>query len=236
MPYTVPNQKTIIVFKTDVKGRIFAQIDMYALEKAAQTLDAGAFKLWIYFVKNQDSFEFALSRQAVEEYFGIKKKQYDNAVATLIETGYLRHSGNNRYIFDDNPKVEEKAEAVVSKRNHESASQKDSFSKGDHLQYQKETTGGSEKKQEILYDNKEIVIENSLASQANPQTDTRETVDCPESLVSQYFAHRKYKIEDGIVVFTDGGAQSPKRIRVVPDPPTLEVITIDVPKRKGIRY
>lgn len=35
MPYTVPNQKTIIVFKTDVKGRIFAQIDMYALEKAA---------------------------------------------------------------------------------------------------------------------------------------------------------------------------------------------------------
>ena len=224
MPNTVPNQKTILVSKSSTKGKIFAQIEMSALEKAAQTLEAGAFKLWIYFVKNQDGFEFALSQKAVKEFFGMKKAQYDNAVHTLIEKGYLKCLHDNHYLFSDNPKEKEKAETVVSKTNHETASQKVDISKNDHALYQKDTTSGNEKAQEILYDNKKIVIENSLASQENPQADSREIAEIAESLIPIYFSHRKYKIENGIVVFTDREGQGTKIIKVVPDPPDLTII------------
>ena len=236
MPNTVPNQKTVLVSKSSAKGKIFAQIEMSALEKAAQTLDAGAFKPWIYFVKNQDGFEFALSGTAVEEYFGMKKAQYDNAVHTLIEKGYLKCLHGNHYLFSDNPKVKEKAETVVSKTNHETASQKVDISKNDHALYQKETTSGNEKAQEILYDNKKIVIENSLASQENPQADSPKLKEIQKSLIPKYFAGFKYTIKDDILTFADDDINHGGQLRVIPDSPELEVITIESPHKRGYRY
>ena len=82
------------------------------MEEAAKKLQsAGAFQLWIYFAKNQDKYTFALSSKAVEECFGMKIKQYNNAVATLIEKGYLQHIENNTYIFHEI--------AVIPKGNNE---------------------------------------------------------------------------------------------------------------------
>lgn len=71
---TVPNQKiiTVVKNKTDEKNK-YAKINLASMESAAQDLDAGAFKLWCYFAKNQSGYNFALSRQAVENTFGIKK-------------------------------------------------------------------------------------------------------------------------------------------------------------------
>lgn len=86
---TVPNQKTVKVSKVETKGKIFAQIEMSALEEAARNLKAGAFKLWIYFSKNQNNYEFGLSSSDALATFGMKKDQYDGAVKELIEKGYL---------------------------------------------------------------------------------------------------------------------------------------------------
>jgi hypothetical protein len=71
---TSPNQKVITIKKekTD-KQNYYAAINLNALELAAIDLKSGAFKLWIYFAKNQNNFTFALSNQAVAETFGIKK-------------------------------------------------------------------------------------------------------------------------------------------------------------------
>lgn len=72
---TVPNQKVVSVKKeiTDEK-HYYCKINLSALESAARDLQAGAFKLWIYFSKNQPNYTFALSSKEVEENFGIKIK------------------------------------------------------------------------------------------------------------------------------------------------------------------
>lgn len=43
------------------------------MEAAALDLKAGAFKLWVYFAKNQNEYVFALSNKDVADSFGIKK-------------------------------------------------------------------------------------------------------------------------------------------------------------------
>ena len=97
---TVPNQKKVKVSKEACnKQNLYATINLAAMEAAAQKLDAGAFKLWIYFAKNQNDYEFALSSSEVERVFGIKIKQYNNAIKELKEKGYLVEISGNCYKF-----------------------------------------------------------------------------------------------------------------------------------------
>lgn len=111
---TVPNQKVVKVNKEKCdKDNLYATINIDAMEQAAQKLDAGAFKLWMYFAKNQNNFEFALSSKDVLETFGIKAKQYNNAVEELITKGYLVAEGGNKYTFNEI--------AVMPKGNNESS-------------------------------------------------------------------------------------------------------------------
>ena len=136
---TVPNQKIVKVEKEPCdKNHIYAAINIAAMEQAAQELEAGAFKLWCYFAKNQDSYEFALSSKDVLDTFGMKIKQYNNAVDKLKECGYLVSAGGNRYIFkevavntkqdneenfvipkEDNAVITKKDNAVITKSNNE---------------------------------------------------------------------------------------------------------------------
>ena len=104
---TVPNQKVVQVKKEVCnKDNLYAAINLQAMESAAQILKAGAFKLWVYFAKNQNNYEFALSNKEVAENFGIKKDQYDTAVKELIANGYLKENGGNHYIFYEVPQQE----------------------------------------------------------------------------------------------------------------------------------
>ncbi len=76
---------------------------MEAMRESAKHLKAGAFKLWIYLGSNQPGYEFALSSSECGEQFGIKIKQYNNAVSELIEKGYLVFVGGNKYEFREIP-------------------------------------------------------------------------------------------------------------------------------------
>ena len=101
---TVPNQKIVTVEKEPCgKGNLYAAINLNALEAAAQDLDAGAFKLWIYFAKNQNGYEFALSSKDAHDTFGLGKSQYDTAVKKLISSGYLTNTQGNQYTFSEIP-------------------------------------------------------------------------------------------------------------------------------------
>lgn len=101
---TVPNQKVIRIEKEPCgKGNLYAAINLNAMEAAAQALDAGAFKLWIYFAKNQNGYEFALSSKDAHATFGLGKSQYDTAVKKLISSGYLTNTQGNQYIFSEIP-------------------------------------------------------------------------------------------------------------------------------------
>ena len=103
----VPNQKAITVHKepcdNTCKENYYAKINLIAMNQAALNLDAGAFKLWIYFAKNQPGYQFALSKADVEESFGMKKTQYDNAIKELKEKGYLIQDKGFYYSFYEAP-------------------------------------------------------------------------------------------------------------------------------------
>lgn len=130
----VPNQKTIKVEKQVCdKNHIYTQFNLKAFEMAAVDLDAGAFKLWCYIAKNQNGYEFALSSSDAEKNFGLKKKQYDNAVKQLIEKHYLVVSKGYNYTFNEIPVVSKGNKDVVSKGNN------DVVSKGNNTLYPKDT-------------------------------------------------------------------------------------------------
>lgn len=63
---SVSNQKIVTCYKEPCdKVNIYMILNMKALEKAAKNLSYGAFKLFIYFAKNQDGYCFALSSKDV---------------------------------------------------------------------------------------------------------------------------------------------------------------------------
>jgi hypothetical protein len=101
------------------------------MELAAQQLDAGAFKLWCYFAKNQDAYEFALSSKEVLAAFGMKIKQYNNAVDELKEKGFLTESSGNRYTFNEIAVITKKdneeinKNCVITKSNNDVITKKD---------------------------------------------------------------------------------------------------------------
>lgn len=103
----VPNQRAVTIYKEPcdnaAKEHYYAKINLAAMTQAAQDLDAGAFKLWIYFAKNQPGYQFALSKADVQESFGMKKTQYDNAIKELKEKRYLVAVKDPYYNFYEVP-------------------------------------------------------------------------------------------------------------------------------------
>lgn len=89
MPEKFPNQKRIKIIKQTCDSKhIYAMINIAAIKNAAQQLKPPAFKLWIYFSKNQPFYDLNLSSKAVLEEFNMKKDMYDSAVHELIEKGF----------------------------------------------------------------------------------------------------------------------------------------------------
>ena len=115
----VPNQKEVVVNKEKCnKENLYATINLAAMDKAAQDLDAGAFKLWMYFAKNQNGYKFALSSKAVERDFGIKIKQYKNAIKELTDKGYLVHIQGDSYEFHELTVITKEDNDVITKGNN----------------------------------------------------------------------------------------------------------------------
>ena len=115
----VPNQKEVVVNKEKCnKENLYATINLAAMDKAAQDLDAGAFKLWTYFAKNQNGYKFALSSKAVERDFGIKIKQYNNAIKELTDKGYLVHIQGDSYEFHELTVITKEDNDVITKGNN----------------------------------------------------------------------------------------------------------------------
>ena len=84
------NQKTVKVVKELCnKENIYTAINLNALTNAGKQLSGDAFKMWVYFSKNQQGYEFELSSKHAEEAFSLSKRRYDNAIKELIECGYL---------------------------------------------------------------------------------------------------------------------------------------------------
>ena len=99
-----PNQRRVefkwrsTIFDGDEIG-----FDPYVVRNAAQRLDVGPFKLFMYLLSRQSDYILNLSQIAVERTFGIKKNQYYRAIEKLKEAGYLIQPDPavKYYIFDE---------------------------------------------------------------------------------------------------------------------------------------
>lgn len=169
---TVPNQKivTVIKHKCD-KNNLYSTINLQVKREAAQNLDAGAFKLWNYFADNQSYYTFGLSRTAIENTYGIKKKQYDNGIQELIEKGYLVkiEGTNNQYNFYEAPWLENNKSATWQQKDTTEQSDKNATqcSKDTTSQQHLVTTPQCSKDTRNITDN---TTQNNTKSTGQPQT------------------------------------------------------------------
>lgn len=106
---SVPNQKIVQIAqrtKRDTEN-IYARMNIEALSAAVRDLKGSALKMWLYFNKNQDGYQFELSQKACSAW-GIKKDSYYAGICELEEKGYLLPicEGSNIYYFYEKPKSE----------------------------------------------------------------------------------------------------------------------------------
>lgn len=201
---TVPNQKVVKVQKELCnKQNIYAAINIDAMESAARALDAGAFKLWVYFAKNQDGYEFALSSKEVEVTFGMKIKQYNNAVDNLIEAGYLvRQGDSNTYHFNEKP--------VITKEDNEETNKNSLMPKGNNAVITKKDNAVITKSNNALLPQG---IRNNTNTTLNNTIDNTDGIDKTASLRSAVIINsvdtQKEKLDKaGAVVLTSKEALS----------------------------
>lgn len=104
MVETVANQKTIKIQKEKAdKNNLYAIYNLDALQSAMIDLKGETFKLWCYLNKNQNGYEFALSRVDAIKWGIGSKSSYDRAIAELKEKGYLIETSKNHFDFHEKP-------------------------------------------------------------------------------------------------------------------------------------
>ena len=106
---SVPNQKVVRIVQREKRDKkhLYAMYNQNALQQAMCKLKGSGLKMWIYINKNQDGYQFELSRKACEDW-GIKKDSYYDGLKDLENNGYLRPSkpGSNIYLFFENALAE----------------------------------------------------------------------------------------------------------------------------------
>ena len=115
---TVPNQRTIKTNKAECnKSNLYSAINLEAMGLMLRTLSgAGAIKLWLYLGKNQDKYEFALSRQDVMKFTGMSINTYTSAFDQLVRAGYLvKGESENYYNFFEFPQEDQKITVKINK-------------------------------------------------------------------------------------------------------------------------
>lgn len=80
----------------------YATFDVEAMSKAAQELNASAFKLWCYLAANQngDSSDFSPADAAK---WGIARSSFYRAKDELTQLGYIKCLEGNIFTFCKNP-------------------------------------------------------------------------------------------------------------------------------------
>lgn len=101
---SVANQKIIKLAPRIARDKehFYATMNLDAMQEAMKVLNGSSIKLWMYFNKNANGYQFELSRVDCEKW-GIKKDAYYHAVKELTEKGFLvpLYVGSNIYLFHE---------------------------------------------------------------------------------------------------------------------------------------
>lgn len=94
---TYPNQKIIHINKD--ASTDFLQVDKSSWMDACNELTYNGFKVYLYLAGNQDGFDLALSRKALQDNIVMHDNTYTKVIKELTEKGYLVHKQGNIYDF-----------------------------------------------------------------------------------------------------------------------------------------
>ena len=88
---TSPNQRTVLVTRDMPKGSKKPYMCAYceSIEAAARNLTPVAFKLYLYFISNQNNYREGFSTANFAQVYGCDVKSAKTAFHTLEEKGYL---------------------------------------------------------------------------------------------------------------------------------------------------
>ena len=93
IPNVKPKQKEIRVKRSQCdKDNPFTTLNLAYLNPTLFNLSGNTFKVWAWFCKNKEGYQFALSGTKVQEDCHISKGTYDKAIKELIDNGYLREA------------------------------------------------------------------------------------------------------------------------------------------------
>lgn len=99
---TYPNQKIITVHKPKY-SEDFLQISKEEWMEAYSKLTRSGLGLYLYCSGNQNTYQFALSSQAIQVALGISDSSYRRAVEELLVKGYLIEGSGNMLHFHTTP-------------------------------------------------------------------------------------------------------------------------------------
>ena len=96
----VANQKTVLICKEPCNyNNKYTTINLAALEHAMRDLTNAQFKIWVYFAKNRNGYEFDLSPALANE-CGIAKSTMQETVRHFERVGYLKKNGDLYSFFE----------------------------------------------------------------------------------------------------------------------------------------
>lgn len=103
MPYTFPNQRSIIIHREPV-DKNFLGISNENWQLAAQDLGAHALMLYLYLASNANGYTLALSPADITETIGMPRSTYHDQFRRLVSKGYLIPSHGNTFDFYEIPR------------------------------------------------------------------------------------------------------------------------------------
>ncbi len=101
---TYANQKTVTVHKPSYTEN-FLQVSKDEWMDAFANLTRSSFGLYLYCCGNQNTYQFALSSQAVQNTLGISDSSYRRAVEELLVAGYFIEGNNKTLHFYTTPQA-----------------------------------------------------------------------------------------------------------------------------------
>lgn len=107
-------EKKVVIKKTKTnKDKVYYKASVEATKEAMRVLTKPGFYLYMYFLQNQDKYNFILRRTNALQETTLSKTSYYAAIADLIEYGYLAETEDGYTFYElakDNNAIEDDEE------------------------------------------------------------------------------------------------------------------------------
>ena len=137
---TYPNQLFGKISKPKYKeqGMKFMYVGIEEIRQASIDLTPSAFKLYLYFVENEDGWEFNFSPKNFQNVYKVAESTYRKAKQELIDKKYIVEEQHNHFIFYSSPREFNITIDELRRRLNEAAATIEIYNKESYTKYKNE--------------------------------------------------------------------------------------------------